>query len=406
MGYSRDALRGFGWGTGLDALAKAVSYGKIVLLSRFIFGPTEFGIFGVGILILGFLELVTETGINIFLVQEPEDVEHYLDTAWVISITRGILISLVIAILSYPIASFFKIPEHGNVILAIALIPLVRGFINPAIVTLQKNLKFKEDSLFRFFVSFVEDVATVVFAFATHSVFSFVWGIFLGVILEVSATFILIKQRPKLSFDRIKLRKIIGRGKWLTAAYIFDYLFEHGDDFAVGRILGVAPLGIYQFSYAVSIVPQKTVAERLGRITFPIFVKMADDRQRVKKAFVKMFVTTCMIIVPFGVVLFFISDPAVRLVLGDKWLPAIPVLKVLAIFGVFRAMVNLVHPLFLAYKKQEYISIITLVSIVVLGVLVFPLTIKLGIVGAGVAALIGSIVSLPVAAYFVAKVLK
>src|SRR5258708_10567934 len=145
MGYTKDTLKGFSWGVGIDMSSKGISFAKNIILSRFIFGPAEFGIFGVGFLILGFLELITETGINVYLVQEKDGVKEYLDTAWVVSIARGIIISVIIAILSYPIALFFNISDYRNFILATSIIPLVRGFLNPGIVSLQKNLKRSEE---------------------------------------------------------------------------------------------------------------------------------------------------------------------------------------------------------------------------------------------------------------------
>src|SRR5437763_1047911 len=112
MGYSKQILRGFSWAAFLNVSAMGVSFVKVIFLSRFVFGPAEFGIFGVGVLILGILELLTETGINVFLVQETDPLEKYLDTAWVVSILRGIIIALVLALLSYPISIFFKIATN------------------------------------------------------------------------------------------------------------------------------------------------------------------------------------------------------------------------------------------------------------------------------------------------------
>src|SRR6266700_885009 len=104
--YSMRIVKGFSWGAILNALAMAISFGKIIILTHFVFGPVEFGVFGVGVLILGFLELVTEVGINVFLVQETGPLEEFLDTAWVISIARGVIISLAIILASYPLAVF------------------------------------------------------------------------------------------------------------------------------------------------------------------------------------------------------------------------------------------------------------------------------------------------------------
>ncbi len=406
MGYSKQIVRGFSWAAFLNASAMGVSFIKIIVLSHFVFGPAEFGIFGVGVLVLGVLELLTETGINVFLVQENEPLEKYLDTAWVISILRGVLIAAFLAILSYPIAVFFRISSSWAFILAFASLPLLRGFINPAIANLQKKLLFRQDASYRFAISFVEDISILGLALLTHNIFSFVLGMLIGSIVEVAMTFIIIKEKPKLKFVKIHFDKIIERGKWVTLAQIFDYLFEHTDDFVIGRILNVFSLGIYQNSYTLSSLPENAIAQQLSKITFPIFVNIQEDKARVKRAFWKTFWVTFLIIAPFGIVMFFFSEPIVSMLLGSKWLPAIPVLRVLALFGIARAMTNLFYPVFLAFKKQNFVSITTLVSWFILGVVIFPLTKMFGITGAAISALVGSLAGFPVAFYLFSTIFR
>ncbi len=406
MGYSKQIIKGFSWGFVLNTTAMTISFVKLIILSHFVFGPVEFGIFGIGVLILGFLELVTEVGINVFLIQEIGPLEEFLDTAWVISIARGILISLIIVIIAYPLAIFFKITSFWPFILSFSSLPLIRGFLNPAIANLQKKLKFKEDAIYRFSISVIEDTTIIVLALLTHSVFSFVIGMIIGSIFEVVATFVIVKEKPKFKFNKIHLGQIINRGKWVTLAQLFDYLFEHTDDIAVARILNAFSLGIYQPSYTLASLPENAIAQQLGKVTFPVFVNIQEDKERMKRAFWKTFWITFVVIAPFGIGLFLFSDITVRLVLGPKWLPAIPVLRVLSLFSLARAMTNLFYPIFLAFKKQNYISITTLVCLVTLGILVFPLTRTFGITGASVAALIGSIAGFPVALFLFNKILN
>lgn len=405
MGYSKQIVRGFSWSAILNFTSMVSGFVKVIILSRFVFGPTEFGVFGVGVLVLGILELITETGINIFLVQETDPVKKYLNTAWVISILRGILISLTLIVLSYPIAVFFKITNNWSFIIAFALLPLLRGFINPAIANLQKNLKFREEAIYRFTVSTVEDVAIVILAIFTHNIFSFVVGMLIGATVEVAITFIFIKEKPKFLFERVQFRKIVNLGKWVTLAQIFDYLYRHTDDITVGRILNVASLGLYQNSYTLSSLPENAVAQQLGKITFPVFVNIKEDKVRVKRAFVITFVATLAIILPFGLILFFLSDTIVNVFLGPKWIQAIPVLKILALFGIVRAMTNLFYPVFLAFKKQSYVMTTTFVSWIVLGIIIIPLTQNYGITGAATSALIGTLSGLPVAFYLYGRLL-
>ncbi len=406
MGYSKQIIKGFSWSVALNASSMAISFAKIIILSRFVFGPTEFGIFGIGVLVLGILELITETGINVFLVQEVDPIKKYLDTAWITSIIRGVLISISLIILAYPISVFFKIPNNWTFILAFSAIPLLRGFINPAIANLQKNLKFREDAIFRFVISAIEDISIVVLAIITTNIFSFIGGMLIGVVIEVLITFIFIKEKPHFAFHKEHFKKIVHQGKWVTLAQIFDYLYKHTDDIAVGRMLNAFSLGIYQNSYTLSSLPENAVAQQLGKITFPIYVNIKGDKERIRKAFNRTLLATLAITLPFGLAFFFFSDLIVDVFLGPKWLPAIPVLKILALFGIGRAITNLFYPVFLAYKKQRYVMITTLIGWIFLGVTVIPLTINYGITGAALSALIGSITGLPVAFFLFNKLLE
>ena len=87
MGYTRDVIKGVSWLGGIRVSTRALVLIKTLIIAR-ILTPSQFGVFGIAILLLTFIEIVTETGINIFLVQNREKVDKYLGTAWIISIAR------------------------------------------------------------------------------------------------------------------------------------------------------------------------------------------------------------------------------------------------------------------------------------------------------------------------------
>src|SRR3990172_12131370 len=106
MGFYKDTIKGISWMGSLRGVMRSMSFVRLAILAR-ILTPAQFGVFGIASLILSFLEIVTETGINVFLVQQKDDIDEYINTSWVVSITRGILISLIILILAPTISTFF-----------------------------------------------------------------------------------------------------------------------------------------------------------------------------------------------------------------------------------------------------------------------------------------------------------
>ena len=401
----QDFVKGISWLGAGKVITRAVALAKTAILAR-ILSPAAFGLFGVASIVLNLLEVITETGINVFLVQEKRDVDEYVDTAWLVSITRGILISLLIVLLAGSIAGFFGSPGARNLILLIALVPLIRGFINPSVVKFQKELPFHKEFYFRTLLFVVDAAAAVGFSLLTHSPAAIVWGMVAGAMLEVLLSFLIVKPTPKFKFDFGLLKAIVNRGKWITLAGTFEYFFLHGDDIVVGRVLGVTPLGLYQVGYRISILPITEIADVFGRVAFPSYVKIIDDPVRLKRVFTKIVGGIALLVIPFGIILFVFAEPLVRIVLGSQWLGVIPALKVLAIYGTVKALIYPAYAVFFAAKKQNYVTYATLAGILGLFGSILPLVAQFGIVGAALAALIGTLVTIPVITVCLVKTFK
>jgi len=99
MGYTKQTIKGISWIGAFRIVTRIISFARTALLARLL-TPRDFGVFGIATLVLSFLEIVTETGINIILVQKKENINEFINTAWVTSIIRGVLISIFIIVLT------------------------------------------------------------------------------------------------------------------------------------------------------------------------------------------------------------------------------------------------------------------------------------------------------------------
>ena len=405
MGYFKDYIKGLSWIGGLRFFTRIIAYLKTIILAR-ILVPEQFGIFGIASLILAFLETLTETGINVFFIQGEGKIKKYVNSAWIVSLVRGLAISLLILLSSSYIANFFNSPESLNIIRLIALVPLIRGFINPAIVILKKDLLFKKEFIFRTSVFLIEGIVVVILALTLKSAYSLVYGMIIGAFLEVILSFIFIKPLPKFSIEKEKVKKIIGRGKWVTLAQFSNLAFKEGDDVFVGRLLDTYALGIYQMAYKLATLPLTEVGEVVSEVTFPVYSKISGDIKRLKKAYFKVVASVIVLILPIGVILFFYPTQIVLVLLGEKWIGVANILKTLSLFGVLRAVDYTSLSLFLSIKKQEYVAVKNTVSFLIMIVLIIPLIFKYGLVGAAYSAFAGLLFSLPFTVYFLFKVFK
>lgn len=405
MGYSKHTLVGISWMSAYRMLTRFISFARTAIIAR-ILSPAQFGLFGIASLTLVLIEVITETGINIFIIQEKEDIEKYINTAWIVSILRGIIISLILAFSSSFIANFYNSREAYYLLLLASVIPLIRGFINPAVAKFQKELQFSKEFYYRSSIFFVESLTSVIFVLTIRSPISLIWGLIAGALFELTISFILSKPIPKFVFQINLMKNVLSRGKWVTISGIFSYLFQNGDHIVVGKMIGVSALGVYDMAYRISMLPITEIADVISKVTFPIYVKISDDSRRLKLAFLKTILVVSALCIPVGAILVLFSKQIITIILGAKWIEASAALQILAIFGVIRSITGISSALFLAVKKQEYSMIVTFVSFITLAVSIIPLVNTFGLIGAGFSAVIGSVAAIPVSIYYINKIFK
>jgi len=398
MGYKKDAIKGISWIAVLRVATRVVAFVKTLILARILL-PVQFGAYGVVLLLLGFLEVMTETGVNVILIQE-KNVDEYINSALVVSIIRGVFIAFLIIVLTPFIVLFFHSPGSKILLYSASVVPFLRGFINPSVVKFQKDLQFNREFWYRFAIFFVDSFVSILFSWITHSPIGIVIGLIAGVVVEIALSYILIKPLPVIEFHKTYFYKIFHGGKWVTVSGFFNYLFHNADNIVVGRLLGTGALGIYQMAYSFSILPITEISDVFSRVTFPVFTKIAGDKYRLRRAFIRIMFVITLLTLPFGVLLYFFPKEIVSFVLGKKWLAAASVLPMLAIFGVIRAISGSTSALFLAVGKQNYVTVVTFVSILGLIIPIIPLVLRYGIIGAAISALIGSVAALPFMVYY------
>lgn len=404
MGYTKTALKGISWMSSFRFATRAMSILKIALLAR-VLSPDQFGIFGIATLVLGFLEIVTQTGVDVFLIQSRNDITRYISSAWVMSIIRGIIIFLIILISAPLIATFFKSPSATTIIVLIAFAPLIKGFINPAEIKFQKELKFKYEFWFRTSIFFTDALISVIFSILTHSVYGLIIGLYSGALLELAISF-LIKPKPKLEIKFDYLKELFHKGKWVTAYSALAYFAENGDNIIVGRVMGIPTLGIYQMVYKISIAPLSEISDVVNQVFFPVYSKIAEDKKRLFLAFSKTTLILSIATFIIGGIIFLFPSQIITIVLGTRWLLAAPALKILAIYGVLRAITAPASAVFLGAGKQNYVTFMALARFSGLIITIYPLVNVFGLVGAAYSALFSVLIELPVILYFFIKILK
>ncbi len=393
MGYTKSAITGFGWNSAFKIATTILSGIKIIILAR-ILSPNDFGLFSLVTIALGITEAATQTGINITLIQTERSVKYFLDTAWVIAIVRGLIIAIVMGILGIVLKTFYHEQLLLPLVTLAAFVPLIKGFINPSIVNLQKELNFFADSLYRISLVLVETIVAIGLALSFRSVFVLVIAMIASALFEVTISFIFLKDKPTFNYKSSRAETIFQQMKWLNLSSILGYLHENLDNILIGKLSGTTSLGYYQNAYALSHKPNYELAKSVHHSTLPVFNKIKGNKKRLYRAFRKSVSSSSFAFFIFSLP-FLIYPQLMVILLGDQWTHAVPLLRPLTIAGVIQSFSMMNYTMFLTnknYKKLNQHLGLTTLAMVILVLLITP---QYGLSGAVWGVALSRIITIP-----------
>ncbi|MFH2062325.1 MAG: hypothetical protein ABIJ43_05055, partial [Candidatus Beckwithbacteria bacterium] len=95
-----------------------------------------------------------------------------------------------------------------------------------------------------------------------------------------------------------------------------------------------------------------------------------------------------------------------KLILGEQWLPMIPALNILIIFGVLRPLISVGIALFDSIGQPNIAATVNLIKLITLAIFILPLTYKLGIIGTAWVVVIAQVAVYPWFSYKLIKTFK
>jgi len=400
-------ISAFSWQSLQKVFVAGLSFGKIFILARLL-SPDDFGLFSLTMIALGITESFTQTGINTTIVQSKKSVKYFIDTAWVVAIIRGFLIGSLMIAMGFFMGNYYGEEELFSIIAVTALVPVIKGFINPAIVKWQKHFEFHKDSLYRASLLMIEVLAQIGLALLLHSVWALALGVIVSAIFEVIISFLLVKEKPIFRYLRSRGEIIFANARWLSVGSLLSYLNDNVDDFLLGKIVGTYDLGIYHNSYSLSHKANYEFSKSAYHGVFPALTELRNNRNKkgMKSVFSKTVLSTTLIALAVSLPLIIFPEFFVKLILGEQWLAAIPILRVLTIAGLLQTVSNLCLAAIISQQKYKFMNWQLIVSLLVMSFGIIVLGKSHGLLGASWGIVLARLVSLPIAIYGAKKSLE
>jgi lipopolysaccharide exporter len=164
-------------------------------------------------------------------------------------------------------------------------------------------------------------------------------------------SYVVLPFRPRFSLHDV--RALWSFSIWLTLGKVVNTLNFRLDHLLVGSYIGRPALGFYSVGDSIAAMPTREVVGPIESTLFPGFAQIAHDPERLRKAYRSAQTVLAAIALPLGFGVALLAQPLVLLTMGEKWLPAVQVIHVLACVFAVQTMYSPLQPLAMAKGETK-----------------------------------------------------
>jgi len=342
------------WTTGGTVARVLLQIAQLAVLARLL-SPADYGLMAMVSVVLGFAAIFADMGLNSAYVQRQNVSLQDRSSLFWLNIALSSALTLLVIVLS-PLLAFWFDDARLTPLLMLAASTFVISALGQQIrMSAEKAMNFKPVILLEISAALLGFVAAIVGALSGWGVYALLAG---GIVGAVSSTvlawfFLADGWRPIWRFKLEDVRGYMGFGGALVANNIVNEVNRGIDLLLGGRMLGATALGLYSMPRQIVFQIQNMVNPIITRVGFPLIAQVQTDIPRVRAIYLKTLNMTASTNAPLYVGIAFFSPEVVRIVLGEKWLAAADLLRLLAVWGFIRSTGNPVGSLLLGMGRAD-----------------------------------------------------
>jgi O-antigen/teichoic acid export membrane protein len=319
--------------------------------------PQDFGVVAMATVFVGFIELFSFMNFDLALIRIVDSDRSHYDTAWTLQAILGLSLSLFIASLAPVSAWYFEEPRLALVVRVLAANSFLQGLSNIGLADFRKNMEFHRDLQFNVYSRLITFIATMVAVALARNYWALVTGLLVGNVARMVLSYVMHPFRPR--FDLSRRSDILSFSSWMLLFQIGTYLRNRIDTIVVGRITAAGVVGMYNVAYELSSMPTNELIIPTGRALFPAYAQLAGDRRALRTALQTSLGFFFTIVMPVCLGMTVVAPFLVRVVLGDQWASAAPLMSVLTFAGGFNGISHVIATFHAANGRERFTAALT-----------------------------------------------
>ena len=301
-----------------------------ILLAR-ILDPEEYGVVALLTTFIAIANVFIQQGFQTALIQKPNADETDFSSVFWMNLGVGVLLYLVLFAAAPLIAAFYETPELTGLLRVFSLVVLFGSVSAIENALVQRRMEFKhlfKSSLIAVVLSGVAGIAAALSGMGPMSlVLQQLTYQFLYMVVIVRS----VGWFPKRLFDLGRVTTLFAFGWKLLCSALIDTVYNNVYALVIGKIETKERLAYYDKGNLFPSVLVTNINGAIQQVMLPALSESQNDREKMRSMMRRSIVTSSYIMFAMMAGLIAVAEPLISLLLTDKWLPAVPFMRLLCL---------------------------------------------------------------------------
>lgn len=307
---------------------QGVQFVVAIVLARLL-APSDFGLIALVTVFVAIANVFVQSGLNTALIQKKDADNVDFSTVFYASLGLSAVLYGILFVVAPIIAKFYNNQVSFIPVIRVLGLMLLLGAINSIQEAyVARNMMFKK--------LFYRSVGAIIPAGAIGVTCAYMGlGVWALVVQQLSNSLFIcvimwftVKWRPSLVFSFDRWKNLFSFGWKLLCSALLDTVFRNLQNLIIGKFFSPADLGYYNRGDQFPNLIVSNINSSVQSVMLPSFSSIQDDKAHLKTVARRAISTSSFVILPMMAGLAAVAEPLTVVVLGEKWLPAVPFIQI------------------------------------------------------------------------------
>ena len=317
-----------------------VSFIISIVLAR-ILSPDEYGVIAIIFIFINLANVIVDGGLNTALIQKKNaDSTDFSTIFWFC-----LLLSAVFYILLYfaapLIARFYDNDTLIPVLRVLSLILFANSFSSVQKAYVSRHMLFKKLFWVNAVAVVISGAVGLIMALRGFGVWALVGQSLSSPLICCLMMWFTINWRPTLEFSKHRFLRLFDYGWKIFLTNFIVAIFEDIRGLVIGKIYQPSALAFFDRGKTMPNMLMSNITSSINTVLLPAFADEQDDRARVKQMMRRSVQVSYYFVLPLLVGFFFAAKNIILVLLTEKWLPAVPFVRIFCVAFILMPIQNI-----------------------------------------------------------------